>query len=106
MGVQHLKPRQDAPIVIETPEGLIRIFQESKKTLRIECPGAMKAHIGEDRALRDGRFVSKHNGSLRPTFGVLKPVLDKNGNLVGIEARELFVVDGEGPSDVRLVGRQ
>lgn len=103
MGVQHLRPRKDIAIVIETPEGLIRIQAEKHRGLRIECPGEMVAHLGEERALKNARFVRSANGDgLAPKHNILKSVTDKQGLLVGLVPVETFAVSGDVPVAIRI----
>lgn len=77
--------RKNEPVVIETPEGLIRIRRGSQKHhIEIELPKGMSAWVGESRALEHARFVEKKDGAIVPTFDLLAPKME-DGALVGVQ---------------------
>ena len=99
MAKQTLDLRRDEPIVIETPEGLIRISKlashQNRGKILIELPGGMKAFVGEERALDHARFVTKtSDGRLVPTYSVLVPTKGDDGSLAGVKAQQPMRIVG------------
>ena len=88
MKEQSLGLRPTTPVVIETPEGLIKIHRGEKRNhIRVELPDRMVAHIGEDRALATGRFLKRiGDGTLVPSFQCLMPDV-KDGVFEGVSPR-------------------
>lgn len=93
--VQVLDLKRDEPIVIETPEGLIELFflsGSSGKKIRIVAPDNCVAHRGRERAMRSMRFFRAEGARLVPTFQLLAPVIDGNGELLKLAEPLAFAV--------------
>jgi len=88
MREQILTLKADRPVVIETPEGLVRIFRCGRsRKLRIELPPAMRAYQGDERAIEHLRFLRMgEDGEVKPGYNTLRPITDENGKLVRVEA--------------------
>lgn len=87
------------PIVIETPLGLIVMnrMKEDPRKVQIGLPEGMNAYIGEDRALKEARFIEKDElGRLQPKFGMLTPVTDESGELSDVTAPEVLKLKKNG----------
>jgi hypothetical protein len=89
MGKQFLDLRRNADIVIETPEGLIRIRKPVSRThkgkLEIDLPDKMRAFVGEERALDNARFLTLDSSNrLVPTYTVLVPVRGPEGSIAEV----------------------
>jgi len=93
MRKQRIEVRPLKPVVIETPEGLIKIQITHGRKLMIELPGEMRAWHGEDRAKQNLRFLEIDGDRVKPKFEVLTPVKDDEGNLVGIDMPEPIYVE-------------
>jgi len=99
---QTLDVRKDVPIVIETPEGLIRIWrpqsQQYRKKILIELPGEMRAFVGEERATEHARFArSAGDGKVTPLYSILAAVRDADGFLVGVRTQQFVRVVDSAP---------
>ena len=87
-------PRPNKPIIIETPEGLIRIEikQHPRRRFVITLPQGMSAWHGEDRAFEHGRFLCKdENGVVKPKYDIIVPKVNENGELIGIDMPKPFI---------------
>lgn len=108
MRKQSLTLRRNTPITIETPEGLLRITLVDRKKVEIELPTAMRAYVGDPRALENARFLAiDDTGKLTPTYDLLVPILGDDGELMGVEPRKARRIDPAAPqrsSPIRLVG--
>lgn len=92
---QILELRESRPVVVETPEGLISITIDKKRKVRLELPGEMRAHRGQERALEHLRFLQVDaDGTVRPKYEVLTPRLDDKGRLIGVRMPTPLVVSG------------
>lgn len=94
MNPQFLEPREDTPIVIETPLGFIEITTVDIKRrlkLAITLPGTMKATRGWERAVKATRWVVRSNGGSKPKYRMLVPVLE-GGCIVDLREPEAIEV--------------
>lgn len=81
-------------LVLDTPEGLVRIRMD-RRHVTVECPGKMRVHRHEDRVLADARFTKQgEHGELVPAYQVLVPVTDEKGSLIGVEMPRPLLVGG------------
>lgn len=99
---QLIEPSDGHPVAIETPEGVITIEwhrngHRGKKKLKINLPGDMRAHKGVERALatKNARFLAMDNGKVKPTYSILRPVLE-DGKLVGVEQPTVLRLQSQG----------
>ena len=86
---QTMSPQVGKPLYIETPAGMVRISWDKsrrRRTLLIELPGCFVVHKGEDHAFSDLRFLRRDsNGKVHPNYQLLVPVVDADGEIMGIE---------------------
>lgn len=99
MARQFLELRKDEPIVIETPEGLIRISRSQhprqRRKLVLDLPGECRAYVGQARALEHARFVhQREDGELEADYSVLVPVTGPDGQLTGVRPQRPLRLSG------------
>jgi hypothetical protein len=92
MSRQTLKLRRGEVIVIETPEGLLRVKMLDKFRFELELPGGMVAHRSEDRAMTGARFLQKDGERLVPKYQILQPITDQEGEIKGVRQPPVFRV--------------
>ena len=91
MKEQTLAFRPEQPIFIHTPLGLIEVTRVEGKPgggyrrLHFKLPEFMTAFIGDKNDLKQVEHVTEDKeGLLIPTFAFLSPLVNENGELVGV----------------------
>lgn len=84
--IQKLFLAKGAELVIETPEGLIKITHEGGRHFRFDLPENMAAHRMLDVAMARARFLKRDgDGRIVPSFQALVPVVDDAGEIARVE---------------------
>lgn len=93
MKEQTLAFRPGQPIFIHTPLGLIEIRKtegkpgEGYRKVRFTLPEFMTAFIGEKDDLKKTEHVATDaDGRLIPKFSLLAPLVNQDGELIGVTA--------------------
>ena len=94
MKEQTLALRPDEPIGIKTPLGYILLEQVERpagkgfRQLKITMPGYMEALVlnneGKKKTLMESSEVKIDGGKVVPLFNLLSPLVDKDGQLIGV----------------------
>jgi len=92
---QLLKLRRTAPIVIETPEGFIRIRldENGRKSMQFELPGEVRAFIGEEKAYKNARFHSICDGCPELNWSHLAAKYDDKGRFVEAQRVQMRTIE-------------
>ena len=95
MNTQVLTFRPQQPIFISTPLGLITLerCEEDKRKVKLTLPLDYKAFIGNKPQMRKRELVEETPGGLRPKFPMLVPVVNNNGELIGVTIPHSFTLE-------------
>lgn len=93
MKEQTLAFRPDQPIFVHTPLGLIEIARVEGKPgggyrrLHFKMPEFMTAFIGaKDNLNKTEHVATDPDGRLIPTFSLLAPLVNQDGEMIGVTA--------------------
>lgn len=99
--------RAGEPLVIQTPLGRITIerivttktdhrgnFQEDRRKLKVRMPRWF--HLARKRErIKESEFILEEADSIRPRFHLLGPVVDEQGNLIGVREPRVLKISGD-----------
>lgn len=91
-----MTPGTNDEILIETPCGVIRIAWDvvrRRKRLAIDVPDCMAARKNLNRLHERLEWLEvREDGSYAPKWSLLKPVVDRDGRIIGLRKPTIFAI--------------